>query len=77
MTIDIATPTTVAALPGLIMCPACSAALFKVDLIGAHVPAPERLRMKCINTRCDEQGVVKLVPVQVIEVEVEHACADD
>jgi hypothetical protein len=66
----ITTVSTVATLPGLIMCPSCSSALFKLDYMAAHEPPPEHLRMKCLNTRCPELGKVKLVPVKLVEVEV-------
>jgi hypothetical protein len=59
--------------PDTVLCPCCGSALHAVrsQNIESHRPPPETVQMRCLDVRCDEKGVVKLVPLPRIDVEIQ------
>jgi hypothetical protein len=59
--------------PDTVLCPSCGSALHSVrsQSIESHKPPPETVQMRCLNVRCDEKGVVKLVPLPRVDVEIQ------
>jgi hypothetical protein len=67
--------STVVVYPCTMLCPLCSHALHRSSMILGDQPPPPWVRVKCLNSRCAEKGVVKRYPLTTIhtEVEVDHA----
>lgn len=62
--------STVVVMPGTVVCPTCSHVLHALrHLVGNEAPL-DRIPMKCLNLRCGEHGIRKLVPLQRVDVEV-------
>lgn len=68
--------STVVVMPGTVVCPSCSHVLHALrHLVGNEAP-PEHVPMKCLNLRCSEHGIRKLVPLQRLDVEVSDGDPD-
>jgi hypothetical protein len=61
---------TVVIVPGTVLCPECSHVLHPLTMILGGAPPPERVSAKCLNSRCDEHGIVKVMLLQRVNVEV-------
>lgn len=70
--------STVIVYPCTMLCPMCSHALHRSSPIPGDQPPPPYVRVKCLNSRCAERGVVKRFPMQTVqaEVEVEYVGSD-
>jgi len=65
-------------LPGGVWCPTCGHSLHQVAPHTTPGGAPPvALTLKCLNSRCAELGVLKLLPLERVNVEVLDAPPDD
>lgn len=63
--------------PCSLVCPTCSHALHRSGYFPG-APMPDVFRYKCLNSHCAEHKVIKVVPLQRIDVtvEAEHVYPD-